>query len=382
MNERFLQFYKKIPTSSELKGWACLLLLVYLLFVEVVSAKTSNDPLVIPAEKILTQTALASMLFDTVNTGQRLVVVGERGHILYSSDNGVTWVQADVPVSVTLTAVCFPTAQQGWAVGHDGVVLHTSDGGSSWVRQLDGNQVNTLIKNHVKYLLEVKKSKGIEQEIEALDFLLSDANTALEEGAARPFMDVWFKNEREGLIIGAFGLILRTKDGGTTWLPILDRMDNPDNFHYYGITRAGESLFIAGEGGILFRSDDEGKTWFRLDSPYEGSFFGIVGDPENNFVVVFGMEGKAYRSDDNGHKWKLVRINNPTSLSGGAVLSNGCLVISGLNGVLFYSKDGGKLFYPLRVKFPGCMAISTADADHIILAGLGGLIRTAVIESK
>ena len=39
----------------------------------------------------------------------RIVVVGEQGHILYSDDECEGWIQAKVPVSVTLTAVCFPT---------------------------------------------------------------------------------------------------------------------------------------------------------------------------------------------------------------------------------------------------------------------------------
>lgn len=39
-------------------------------------------------------------------------------------------------------------------------------------------------------------------------------------------MDICFKNEQEGVIVGAVGMILRTGDGGDTWVVLPDRIDN------------------------------------------------------------------------------------------------------------------------------------------------------------
>ena len=79
-----------------------------------------------------------SVLLGIAQAGGRLVVVGERGLIAVSDDEGKTWHQASVPVSVSLTAVSFATPKKGWALGHRGVILATSDGGESWTVQLDG----------------------------------------------------------------------------------------------------------------------------------------------------------------------------------------------------------------------------------------------------
>ena len=76
--------------------------------------------------------AAQSLLIDIARAGERLVAVGERGHVLYSDDSGQRWIQAPVPVSVMLTAVWFLDAQHGWAVGHDGMIIATDDGGASW----------------------------------------------------------------------------------------------------------------------------------------------------------------------------------------------------------------------------------------------------------
>ena len=82
--------------------------------------------------------ASRSMLLDIAVAGERLVAVGERGHILTSQDQGQNWTQAEVPTSVMLTRVFFVDDKLGWAVGHDGNVLHSQDGGLIWALQRDG----------------------------------------------------------------------------------------------------------------------------------------------------------------------------------------------------------------------------------------------------
>ena len=95
-----------------------------------------RDVLDAPAAK--STLAARGLLNGLARAGQRIVAVGQRGHVLYSDDAGKHWQQADVPVSSDLVAVSFPDATHGWAVGHDGVVLHSADAGRSWTRQLDG----------------------------------------------------------------------------------------------------------------------------------------------------------------------------------------------------------------------------------------------------
>ena len=62
----------------------------------------------------------SSLLLDLAFAGQRMVAVGERGHVMLSDDQGATWRQAkSVPTRVLLTAVFFVDSEYGWAVGHD-----------------------------------------------------------------------------------------------------------------------------------------------------------------------------------------------------------------------------------------------------------------------
>ncbi len=340
-----------------------------------------NDLLSRPADK--TSRIAVSPLMDATRAGSRLVVVGEAGRIGYSDDNGTTWSQAEVPVSITLTAVTFPTPEKGWAVGHDGVILNTTDSGATWKMQLDGSAINEMMHKQISTLVEEAKARlsaasednreELEIELEDLEYFLSDAEMGVREGPTRPFMDVWFADDKLGLAIGSFGIIFRTVDGGENWESILGKMDNPDGFHYYAITHSGDSLYIVGEMGMLFRSDDLGASWTRLDSPYEGSFFGIVGHSAGDFVLTYGLGGNTFRSEDGGVSWSRVDKPKGSALSAASVRADGTVVLIGYNGQVMHSDVGGHKFSPLAGRFPGSVAVLELDNGEYLVVGVRGL---------
>ncbi len=342
------------------------------------------DLLKIPS--VASDRAESSILMDVKRVDSRMVAVGEWGHILNTKTTCKGWFQAQVPVSVALTAVYFPNSTKGWAVGHEGVVLHTEDGGGIWVKQLDGNQINKLVYDQLVQLIKDRKQfledqkgsmtvaaqKNLENEIEDLGFFLSDAKMALREGPTRPLMDVWFKNEQEGIIVGVFGMILKTSDGGKSWEPMLDRIENPNGYHYNGIFRSGENLFIAGEMGLLFRSKDFGKTWEQLRLPYDGSFFGVIGDPEGTFVITFGLRGNVCYSLDGGEVWQHKSVGR-SSFSGGTWLSDNRLCLVAVDGSIYISPDKGETFKVLSEKFPSAISAAQSGDDELTVIGLNGL---------
>ena len=75
-----------------------------------------------------------SLLLGGTAIDDKLVVVGSRGHILISKDDGDSWAQAKVPSRVALTSVYFSDKNNGWAVGHDAIIVRTTDGGLNWDR--------------------------------------------------------------------------------------------------------------------------------------------------------------------------------------------------------------------------------------------------------
>ena len=256
----------------------------FILFTALVFAQTLSafeDVLDTPSHT--TNIAHENLLLDVNLDASRWIAVGMHGHIIYSEDKGASWQQAQVPVSILLTAVSFGSAEKGWAVGHSGVIISTQDGGLTWTKQFDGIEANkSIVQQAEDYVAKLEAEletapedalEDLEYELEEAQFSLEDAQIDSEVGASKPFLDVLFLDEMNGFATGAYGLLFATKDGGLTWINYADRIENLDRFHLNSIgkTDAG-TLIIAGEAGVMFRSKDNGESWETLYSPYEGSW--------------------------------------------------------------------------------------------------------------
>jgi len=282
--------------------------------------------------------AAKSLILDVVHAGARLVAVGDRGHIVYSDDQGKTWTQAKVPTRQLLTAVYFVDDKNGWAVGHDAQILASADGGLTWTKQFE--------------------------------------DLARES----PLLDVWFKDASSGFAVGAYGTLLETSDGGKNWEDVSDRLDNEDQFHLNAIAAVKDAgLFIVGESGSMFRSADDGQTWEKLEGPYEGSLFGVIGTAQPQTLLAYGLRGNLYRSTDFGSNWEQVELKAARGalefgLSGGTLLEDGSIVIVGNGGSVISSSDNGETFSvfnrPDRISLS---SVTAAGNGNLILTGQGGL---------
>ncbi len=342
-----------------------------------------SDLLETPARD--TQLATEYLLNDIAVAGERLVAAGERGHIIYSDDDGKTWIQAEVPVSVTLTAVHFPTPTHGWAVGHSGAVLHSSDGGESWKMQLNGVRAAELAieaKEERVAELEARIEEAPEDQVEDLEWALDDLLFTLENmradldiGPVNPFLDVWFENESHGFVIGAYGMIFRTTDGGQSWRDWSDNLTNPTGMHLNAITQVrGGALVIAGEAGLIRVSVDNGESWEERESPYDGSFFGVMGTGDVNEILVFGLRGNILFSSDLGKSWETVPSDATATLNDGAVTPGGRIILVGNGGAVLESTDGGETFESyFREDREGVMSLVPTAEDRLILIGEQGV---------
>jgi photosystem II stability/assembly factor-like uncharacterized protein len=300
-----------------------------------------------------------SLLLDLAVAGPRLVAVGERGHVVLSDDQGATWRQArSVPTRVMLTAVFFVDAQYGWAVGHDETILNTVDGGETWTR------------------------------------------THFAPEAQQPLLDLWFANRVSGIAVGAYGAYFTTNDGGRHWAsakfaapppsgptgPTHDgeaapgEGDLPPDYHLNRIVGVGNRLYVAAEGGQLYRSDDRGASWRALPSPYEGSFFGLV-PIRGEGLLAFGLRGHLFRSADAGETWTPIESGTTAMLTDGVAINDIRVIIGGLAGVLLVSGDAGETFrLTQQDDRRGVSALLPGPAGAVIVAGEGG-VRTIRLDT-
>ena len=339
-----------------------------------------------------TEAAAESLIMDASTDGQRTLILGEQGHILYSDDNGASWTHAQVPLSLALTAVTYCGSNCAWAAGHDGVLLRSTDRGESFQTNFTGTDIARLSADAAEATIRELEAEietaspdaidDLEWALEDAQFAFDDASAALEDGIAMPLLDIWFENQRNGFALGAYGIMLQTRDGGSTWSLISDRLDNPDDFHLYGIARsAAGTLLVAGEAGTLLRSRDGGESWDRLEAPYQGSFFGIVAARDGS-LITFGLRGNIFRSTDEGDTWSAVETNDERTLLGGMIRSDGTIVLVGSAGALLASNDDGASFQALPTSGNRVYSGVTETPDgQIMLVGFGGVSIVGGVDS-
>ncbi len=323
------------------------------------SAAAQINPAVMPVTGPLSKQSISRLLLtDAARIGNRIVAVGDRGYVVVSDSNGENWERAETPTNLPmLNAVFFQDAKTGWAVGHDAVILKSSDEGKKWVQV----------------------------------FSAPDDQ--------KPLMDILFIDANRGFAIGAYGSFYETSDAGKTWTSrkivetpkappapakkgkagakpeIDDKAGEKDidkggdeDRHFNAIIRLGEGrLFIAGEAGMLLNSDDAGKTWTKVASPYKGSFFGAI-QAKDGSVLIYGLRGKIYRATDPAMRdWKLVENKSVASIMGSTHLPDGTLVLAGLAGTVLVSRDNGASFSPLPTGLTKGYAAPLPGAPNALL---------------
>lgn len=332
-----------------------------------------------------TTLAPENLLTDADRAGDRIVAAGERGHIIFSDNGGDSWTQGEVPVRVTLTGVDFGTETHGWAVGHSGVILHSADAGATWDLQMTGVEASELAIETRQEQIEAMEERiaeapeeevaDLEWELDDLIFSLENIESDMEVGPVNPLLDVWFEDDSRGFVVGAYGMFLRTTDGGETWEDLSPQLDNPRSFHLNGITQiTGGALVIVGEAGQIFVSVDNGDTWERRESPYEGSLFGAVGTGSVNEILAFGLRGNTFKSSDLGKSWKVVPNEGGSTLNNGAVADDGRITLVGNSGAVLLSTDGGESFRPyFRDDREGVMDVVPLAGTDLLIVGEGGV---------
>lgn len=310
-------------------GAACALPLVLVWSPVMAQADDPSDRPSVPS--VMADLAVESLLLDLAWIGEdRLIAVGERGHILLSDDRGLSWRQMPSPVSTTLTAATFVDAERGWAVGHDAVVLSTSDGGQTW---------------RIVYR---------------------------DPGFEAPFLDVLIGSDGAVIATGAYGLFAEAAGLGADWT---DRLVDAADFHFNAITPTPQgTLLIAGEFGEIMESSDGGATWDYVPSPYDGSYFGAVASAD--WTAVFGLQGHVFVRPAAGEAWLPVTTDAEVGLMDGTVLPDGRLAIVGLSGTILVGDPlTGALTRRQLPEREALADIAVAPDGSVILVGERGVTR-------
>jgi photosystem II stability/assembly factor-like uncharacterized protein len=324
-------------------------------------------------------------LYDVAVHGRDIFVVGHPGVVLRSSDQGQQFARVNVPTTDALFSIDINKAGVGAIVGRGGLVLLTSDGGTTWTKTnahlhlstqagaeekphlfavdvLDGGAIvaagdfgvivhspdggKTWARRSFDATDQIRAAPigaggGAPKAVPSGDGIpgSADHDNAGAEGQAR-LTGISFGDDRNGFVVGEFGLVLASKDGGLSW----KRQKSGTtkllfSVHAISPTRA----LAAGSDGTVLETGDGGASWAVLPTGTSRHLFGVWASAD--VTLVTGADGLILlRAAGGSGPFQAVKTGAYTWLAAAAFLDSKHGVVVGGRGHLFATGDGGQTF--------------------------------------
>jgi photosystem II stability/assembly factor-like uncharacterized protein len=239
---------------------------------------------------------------------QRVHVIGNSGCFFSTSDGGDDWDLYDHGGDIYLFGMSFADARHGWISGtddyQDGFMAVTADGGGTWT------PVYTPLLAGERNVTSIALADGDTVWSCTVDGALMRS----DDGGGRwkrsdtvftreTLLDVCAIDARSAWMVGSGGTVLRTFNGGMTWV----EQYRDDSLELNHIDAWGSSTaWAAGHGGAVIRTEDYGAHWTPRDTGTAANFDHVaaVGPRE---AWVSGMEdgdGVLLHTADAGKTWQ------------------------------------------------------------------------------
>jgi len=316
-------------------------------------------------------------------SGEQWIAYGRGGLLAYSENKGQLWntvfPQADVYWRNALI-----TAKGSWILaGELGLILRSINKGADWkqipVAYTDPNTPPTfraLIQEPVQQALIAAGPTGtiLQSQDDGLSwqtvyFSIFSEGEAFTELLIEP-------NSHTIFAVEAWGRHRISTDGGNTWQSIA--IKNQHEFWNGAVLDQGEKsvMIIAGQAGVVARSEDAGSTWSTVTAVDAVDWFGVYADVSNQQLFLLGAEGKLNRSRDGGKNWQAVVTDVTTDLRRMvAHLPTGNLLVFGGDGVILLSQDQGEHWQRVSAGVSGEIRDGQVDTEgRIFLVGEGGAL--------
>jgi photosystem II stability/assembly factor-like uncharacterized protein len=277
----------------------------------------------------------------TVLRSGRELAVGSSGTVIGSTDAGRSWRGSVLPSNMNLTSVALGSPRIALAVGSSpdeaggltGNVLRTTDFGASWVRLQNVPHANQL---------GVVDWGPHRPAVAVGGFILLSNNSGeswqsvLAVPSRRFLNDADFSSVTEGWAVGNGGAVLRTSDGGNTWIYQQTGMAITLNAVSFADKHSG---WAVGWHGTVIATSDGGRQWVREITGTTRYLNGVVFRDDLHGVIV-GENGLVLTTSDGGTHW-LRRSSGVTVDLNCVRYSNGVYWVVGNIGTVLESTDGG-----------------------------------------
>jgi photosystem II stability/assembly factor-like uncharacterized protein len=147
-------------------------------------------------------------------------IAGDLGMLRRTTDCGMTWTLIPSGTNQRISSLFFTDYFSGYGVCDSEVVIKTTNGGLNWTSQ----KLGTVIGYESVYFVNQNTGIAVGNWWEVATYKLIRTTNAgvnwhtLLQGEGDPYFDIYFANENTGWIAGYNGLILKTTNGGSTFI--------------------------------------------------------------------------------------------------------------------------------------------------------------------
>lgn len=243
-------------------------------------------------------------LFAVCLKGKEGLAVGADGILVESHDSGVTWEKAPKPIADMALLGLSCEAHDPITVGQGGVIFIRKDG--KWNRVDSGTDQRLLsVASNASGLavavggfgtVLLSKDAGATWESAGIDW-----STITDDGAEPHVYDASISGAGVITIVGEFGLVLRSEDTGATWRTVNKGDSSLFSLHF----RDDDNGFAVGQEGTILKTVDGGLTWVAQAVKSNANLLDVWSSPAGK-VVVTGIRA-LLRSDDDGATWRSVK---------------------------------------------------------------------------
>ena len=260
--------------------------------------------------------------------------VGKFGLIFFTQNGGKTWQHQPSGTTKALSAVSFADPGHGFIVGSGGAVLASDDGGAAWRAQNSGTK-DQLLGVHALSPAQIFAVGAFGTLLSTSDGGRSWSKHELrwdslieriikEGGYLEPNLNaVYFSSPQNGWIVGEFGLVLHTKDGGKSWVSQRYGSDFPQ---LYAIEFLDDHRgWAMGQAGSLIQTRDGGQRWSSVALETKRDLYDVSLEGERGVIVG---DGVVLVSRDGGSSWESRGSNSEEQwLSGVALKSSEAIAV-------------------------------------------------------
>jgi photosystem II stability/assembly factor-like uncharacterized protein len=326
--------------------------------------------------------------------------------VFISSQINAQWIKQAANTEASFRAVCAISNEIVWIGGSKGTFIKTINGGKTWeTNQVKGAEILDFRDVHAfDSQTAILMSAGEAEKGNAKFYRTTNGGKSWEivyqttqKGIFFDGIDFWDKQNGIAFsdpIDGKF-FIIKTKDGGKTWLPvnpanIPSMQENEAAFAASGtslVTSGRKNAYICTGGGEfaqIYKTENQGEIWSvvktNMPAGKTNGLFGLRFWNDRNGIAVGGDYQEVTKpipnvllTSDGGKTWQDTPQTTPVGLKEGvSIYQKKILIAVGPSGTC-YSKDFGKSW--IMIDKTPFHAISISGNGIWAVGGRGSIYR-------